>query len=322
MAPVRVLSAELDADGAGHRGSSTWRRPTRTASRSSNTRTPKSPPRRRADRCVCQWRPSIRGTVACGVVVLENPGFGVVVVTAHCLPRSAANDDRRRRRGAGGGPQGQPSGQRSAHLEHQAIFTLVLDLDLSPRVTAPDPRIDAIRGTVAFERGPLVSCIESADLPAGVTPSNLSGSIPMSSQGRSIARTSRHRWSGSPRWHAGENRRSARSADPRLSRPSHTSPGRTAVPMRCGSGSRLVRSRPTADGVGPCLALRLLPDRRLRLHDEPIPEPGPGEALIRVGEKGWFGPPLDRRWRDLRCGPRRAARTRPQIQQDGLDPCR
>ena len=31
----------------------------------------------------------------------------------------------------------------------------------------PDPRIDAIRGCVAVERGPIVMCAESVDLPAG-----------------------------------------------------------------------------------------------------------------------------------------------------------
>jgi DUF1680 family protein len=33
------------------------------------------------------------------------------------------------------------------------------------RVTEPDPRVDAVRGCVAVERGPLVYCVESADLP-------------------------------------------------------------------------------------------------------------------------------------------------------------
>jgi DUF1680 family protein len=42
---------------------------------------------------------------------------------------------------------------------------VVLDLDLPVRVTEPDPRIDAVRGCVAFERGPIVYCVESADLP-------------------------------------------------------------------------------------------------------------------------------------------------------------
>jgi DUF1680 family protein len=39
---------------------------------------------------------------------------------------------------------------------------------MAPRVTVPDPRVDAIRGCVAIERGPLVYCLEAADLPAGV----------------------------------------------------------------------------------------------------------------------------------------------------------
>ena len=42
-----------------------------------------------------------------------------------------------------------------------------LQLPMSPRVTVPDPRIDAVRGTVAVERGPLVLCLESVDLPDG-----------------------------------------------------------------------------------------------------------------------------------------------------------
>jgi L-iditol 2-dehydrogenase len=42
------------------------------------------------------------------------------------------------------------------------------------------------------------------------------------------------------------------------------------------------------------LALRLHPDRQLRLHDEPLPEPGPGEALIRVTAVGLCG--SDRHW--------------------------
>jgi hypothetical protein len=46
--------------------------------------------------------------------------------------------------------------------------SVVLTLDLPVRVTEPDPRIDAVRGCVAVERGPLVYCVESADAPAGV----------------------------------------------------------------------------------------------------------------------------------------------------------
>ncbi|MGO4595044.1 glycoside hydrolase family 127 protein [Leifsonia sp. 2TAF2] len=43
-----------------------------------------------------------------------------------------------------------------------------VELPLEARLTHPDPRIDALRGTVAVELGPLVLCVESTDLPAGV----------------------------------------------------------------------------------------------------------------------------------------------------------
>ena len=36
------------------------------------------------------------------------------------------------------------------------------------RMTVPSPLIDSIRGCVAIERGPVVYCMEDADLPAGV----------------------------------------------------------------------------------------------------------------------------------------------------------
>jgi DUF1680 family protein len=46
--------------------------------------------------------------------------------------------------------------------------TLTLDLPLDVRVSHPDDRIDAIRGTVAIERGPEVFALESVDLPDGL----------------------------------------------------------------------------------------------------------------------------------------------------------
>jgi len=42
---------------------------------------------------------------------------------------------------------------------------VVLELPVEPRFTWPDPRIDAVRGCVAVERGPEVLCVESVDLP-------------------------------------------------------------------------------------------------------------------------------------------------------------
>jgi DUF1680 family protein len=38
---------------------------------------------------------------------------------------------------------------------------------VAPRWTVPDPRIDAVRGCAAVERGPIVLCAESIDLPGG-----------------------------------------------------------------------------------------------------------------------------------------------------------
>jgi hypothetical protein len=43
--------------------------------------------------------------------------------------------------------------------------TIRLELPIAPRWTVPDPRIDAVRGSVAVERGPVVLCAESVDLP-------------------------------------------------------------------------------------------------------------------------------------------------------------
>ncbi|GIH66802.1 glycoside hydrolase family 127 protein [Microbispora siamensis] len=45
--------------------------------------------------------------------------------------------------------------------------TVVLDLDMPVRQVTAHPRVDAVRGCVALTRGPLVYCLEQADLPPG-----------------------------------------------------------------------------------------------------------------------------------------------------------
>ncbi|MET7481939.1 beta-L-arabinofuranosidase domain-containing protein [Streptomyces sp. NPDC005538] len=45
--------------------------------------------------------------------------------------------------------------------------SVVLELALEPRLTAADPRVDAVRGCAAIERGPLVYCVEQVDVPGG-----------------------------------------------------------------------------------------------------------------------------------------------------------
>jgi DUF1680 family protein len=52
--------------------------------------------------------------------------------------------------------------------------SLVLTLPMQARVSVPSPRIDAVRGQVAIERGPLVLALESVDLPDGVDTEHVS----------------------------------------------------------------------------------------------------------------------------------------------------
>jgi hypothetical protein len=66
----------------------------------------------------------------------------------------------------GTGPQATGAGTVEQSRRWRAGETVVLELDLPVRVTEPDPRIDAVRGCFALERGPLVYCLESADAPA------------------------------------------------------------------------------------------------------------------------------------------------------------
>jgi len=67
---------------------------------------------------------------------------------------------------------------------------VTLHLDLTPRWTCPDRRVDAIRGCVAIERGPLVYCFEQADQLDGarlddlvVTPGGVLGERPVTLDG-------------------------------------------------------------------------------------------------------------------------------------------
>jgi uncharacterized protein len=68
--------------------------------------------------------------------------------------------------GPGGtGPRAAAAGYAELARPWRAGDAVVLELELPVRVTEPDPRVDAVRGCVAIERGPLVYCLESADLP-------------------------------------------------------------------------------------------------------------------------------------------------------------
>ncbi|HEY4188932.1 MAG TPA: beta-L-arabinofuranosidase domain-containing protein [Candidatus Limnocylindrales bacterium] len=70
--------------------------------------------------------------------------------------------------GSSGGADVAAAGTVSRTGAWRAGDRVVLDLPMRPRLTVPDPRIDAVRGSVAVERGPVVYCVETADLPAGI----------------------------------------------------------------------------------------------------------------------------------------------------------
>ncbi|THV24537.1 glycoside hydrolase family 127 protein [Glycomyces paridis] len=65
------------------------------------------------------------------------------------------------------GHEAHPASPGWATTQLRRGDTLTLELPTTPRLTWPDERIDAVRGCVAVEKGPLVLCAESIDLPEG-----------------------------------------------------------------------------------------------------------------------------------------------------------
>ena len=124
-------------------------------------------------------------------------------------------------------------GYRQLRRRWQAGDGITLHMDLTPRWTHPDRRVDAVRGCVAIERGPLVYCFEQADQAAGVhvddlavRPSAVLGERPVTLPGigQTIEVT------------AGGVHLPAAASRPPRSR-SRTSSGTTGTDAPCGSGS-------------------------------------------------------------------------------------
>jgi uncharacterized protein len=67
----------------------------------------------------------------------------------------------------------------SAKRNWQAGDRVELDLEMRPRTIEPDRRIDAVRGTVALEHGPLVYCVESIDLPGPAALEDIEVDLPL-----------------------------------------------------------------------------------------------------------------------------------------------
>ncbi len=77
---------------------------------------------------------------------------------------------------AGAGPDG--AGYLVLSRTWQPGDRVTVTFDMTPRPAHPHPRIDAVRGCVAVERGPLVYCFEQADQPAGAEVDRIAVPVP------------------------------------------------------------------------------------------------------------------------------------------------
>ncbi|UJP10010.1 glycoside hydrolase family 127 protein [Microbacterium sp. KUDC0406] len=88
-------------------------------------------------------------------------------------------------------PTDAAPGTVSIRRAFRAGDTVELDLPVAPRITAPDPRVDAVRGCVAIERGPEVLALESVDFGDDIAEAVLDpASTPVDADGRISVRVS------------------------------------------------------------------------------------------------------------------------------------
>lgn len=83
-------------------------------------------------------------------------------------------------------------GMTAVRRAFRAGDVVELDLPMVPRFTSPDPRVDAVRGCVAVQRGPEVLALESLDFEADVAEAVVdAGSAPFQRDGEVWARVAR-----------------------------------------------------------------------------------------------------------------------------------
>jgi DUF1680 family protein len=75
--------------------------------------------------------------------------------------------------GKSAGVEVKPASYAQVERAWRAGDVLELDLPMPVRMLAADPRVESARNHVAVKRGPIVYCMESADLPAGVAFENV-----------------------------------------------------------------------------------------------------------------------------------------------------
>ena len=138
----------------------------------------------------------------------------------------------------------EPGGYVRLTRDFQAGDVVEITLPMEPRFTVADPRVDAVRGCVAVERGPEVLCLESVD-----TPQNVHVDLVRVDESVAAPRGRRHRPGARPhpeparpgvglalRRAAGGGRCARVTASRTRLRSGPTTPGATAARPRCGSG--------------------------------------------------------------------------------------
>lgn len=120
----------------------------------------------------CEVRTSLAAGPVAFDVRTDYPHDGEVVVTVRESVDEPWELSMRVPRWARGGAllDGAPVGGPVATVRRvfQPGDTVRLSLPMVPRITRADERVDAVRGCVAVEQGPLVMCLESTDLPDGL----------------------------------------------------------------------------------------------------------------------------------------------------------
>jgi uncharacterized protein len=148
-----------------------------------------------------QYAPAAIDTVVAGsrfalTMATAYPDDGVIVIRVDANDGGERTVSLRVPAWAEGGTVTGPDGQtRPAEAGRTARVTAAfapgdeirLQLPVAPRWTVPDPRIDAVRGCAAVERGPVVLCAESIDLPGGADVAELTVDVsvpPLERDGR------------------------------------------------------------------------------------------------------------------------------------------
>jgi len=107
----------------------------------------------------------------------QYPWKGTVTITVDSAPAADRTISLRIPAWAEGatlaGEPAEPGTYASISRTFRPHDQVVLELPLQPRLTVADPRVDAIRGCLAIERGPLVYALEHEDQPDGAVPDDL-----------------------------------------------------------------------------------------------------------------------------------------------------